>query len=254
MEISFLIGNSIEDIVTSVKKTKIGFAGIARKEWLKKNLENKNTDPNLSSKLIRRKKGIETILIQTNNKVQKVLSLDEIYVFIIPTSDKFVTQNMNGVLGYSPYKNTIHLYVNPDIHFRDELEKTFIHEYNHAYFHTKRNWKSLLDSLIAEGLAEVFSDEITKYKQRSKWTNVLTDIERVDYWLKLKNQLDNENLHSSVFFARNDEFPIWTGYDIGYNIVNLFRQKYLNLSWEELMNKTPDDILILSEFDNKYSK
>lgn len=39
MEINFIIGNSIYDAINSVKKNKIGYAGLKTKKYLKESLE-----------------------------------------------------------------------------------------------------------------------------------------------------------------------------------------------------------------------
>jgi len=84
-------------------------------------------------------------------------------IYVFPTSQSFAREKMFGVDGFTPYRNTVNIYVHPKPKdkklFFQEIKHTITHEYNHAvrfqYFPPSHS-STLLDALINEGLAENF--------------------------------------------------------------------------------------------------
>ena len=111
---------------------------------------------------------------------------------------------------------------------------------------------TLLDSIIFEGLAEHFREQIIGDNQ-APWTKIfkLHQAGVIFLEMKLANLLPSTNpeIRRGVFFG-NKKYICWTGYTIGYHIVKSFLENNLSLGWKEIMARRPKDILSESSFSN----
>ncbi|MEX0920213.1 MAG: DUF2268 domain-containing putative Zn-dependent protease [Candidatus Pacearchaeota archaeon] len=182
-------------------------------------------------------------------KCYKEIPLKNKKVAVFYTDYKFIKDKMGGVGGNALHENLISLYINPsNKKWKDRLESFIVHEYSHLTVFDKRKWKTIEDSLIIEGIAEVFRDEIVGGKP-SPWTSALTEKEAKDLLKKIKNKLKTpvEKMHKELFFG-SKEFKMWSGYSLGYQIVKSFRKKYPELSWKKIIKMKSSEILKKSEF------
>ncbi len=176
-------------------------------------------------------------------------------IFIFPTFRLFVKEKMFGVDGITPYLNVINMYLYPKPQepksFFQEINNTTAHEYNHTirfqYFPLSSS-TTLLDNLINEGLAENFRMAILRGKI-SPWAGALQlkEVERI--FKKIKPFLRSTNLKNfhKIFFA-NKEYPLWSGYAIGYQIVKSFLKNNKKIEWEKIIQLKAKEILKRSEF------
>lgn len=81
-------------------------------------------------------------------------------IFLVPTFDTFVKERMNGSSGYSPWKNTIILAIHPKPGAIRALKKTVAHEFAHVITRQYNKWETLLDSIVFDGLAENFCEDV----------------------------------------------------------------------------------------------
>ncbi|MEM5805050.1 MAG: hypothetical protein QW156_02065 [Candidatus Aenigmatarchaeota archaeon] len=107
----------IDSIVDDIKFSSIGYGGYRSKTALRKQLwfgifgnercirVNKF---NISSYTIIR--SLKATILKCH---QFLPTSNLIYIFVFPCFQKFVKDKMNGVLGFSPWKNTILLYITP---------------------------------------------------------------------------------------------------------------------------------------------
>ncbi|MDP3794654.1 MAG: DUF2268 domain-containing putative Zn-dependent protease [bacterium] len=176
-------------------------------------------------------------------------------VHVVPTFQEFIRTHMRGVHGYTPYRNVFYLFLHPRrpqkrIFFR-EVAATVVHEYNHSirFDHVDPNASfSLLDSLIFEGLAERFQVEVTK-QRRSIVTNTIDRKAASMLLVRIAPHLTSKSkkLYREVFFG-SIEFPLWTGYAIGYHIVSEFRKRHQRLIWTEIIRLSSAELLKGSRF------
>lgn len=243
----------INDLNNQIKLSEIGFAGFAKKEYLPnflksyifqgeniKNLEELNLKTNQVIQIIE-----ETFLI-CNKYIQ---NSKPTHIYIFPSYSKFTQEKLSGVSGFCPYTNVIHLFVNNNFE-NQELKNTLAHEYNHSLI--KHNWHNLLDSLIYEGLAQNFEEQITRKAAPSYATKVnLEDCHK--YFKVLKKDLQNKDLHNSVFFDFNEKkYPFWLGYSLGYQIVKSYIEKHPEKTWTEIIETPPQQILNNSSFNKTH--
>ncbi len=233
------------NLVQNVQKTELGFLGFSKKEYLKDCLEGQISDSSKKFESISDShRQVTEKTIQTEiSRLKKLVSSQKTHIYIFPTFSDFVLNKMNGISGYTPWKDTIFLFVHPKArHINPYLNMTIAHEYIHSVSREYHEWSTLLDALVFEGLAELF---ITEHFNGhiSPWAKALTVEDCRKYLVQIKKKLKSKNDedYRDVFF-NNKTYPLWAGYSIGYQIVKSYRQKYKNIKWDELLKKEVKEI------------
>ena len=200
----------------------------------------------------------EVTIIGTITKAVKkcfdVLHGKVINIFVFPTFSQFVKEEMSGTTGYTPWSDIILIFINPaNPQYDKALSETVGHEFNHSVFLRNKECESLLDSIIFEGLAEHFREQVIG-GDKAPWTKIfeLNQAEVIFLEMKLTNLLQSTDpeIRREVSFG-NEKYIRWTGYVIGYYIIKSFLENNPSLGWKEIMNKQPGDILNGSNFRNK---
>jgi uncharacterized protein YjaZ len=229
----------------SIKQTNNGFAGFAKKEYLLNHV--RNTVFSESSKnSITIQQGfhdITSLLVKDLKLVRETYKTKgDIEIYLFPTLSNFVKEKMDGMLGFAPYTNVMHLYIHEDTltdkNVSTTLQNTVAHEYNHLmrYEHFLET-ETLLDDLIFEGLAENFREAVFPGKQ-SPWSIALNKNSARETFLNLKPTLLVKNydfeIYNALFFG-NDAYKLWTGYSIGYHLVKDYLNSMEGINWKEIM-------------------
>ncbi len=242
----------VNNLISNLCKTSVGFAGFKNKKYLKNHLQlqlfDNNDDKELPKYFFNNKK-IFKIVNNTLSKCQKKLPSKPSKIFLFPTFNSFIKNKMNGVSGFSPQANTILIYLNPSRkNWETALKHTITHEYNHSVVYNFHKWKSLLDSIIFEGFAENFREQVVG-GERSPWTKAVSPEECKKYFSNLKEKLNlqNHQLEREVFFGSNN-YPLWLGYSLGYQIVKSFLNKSKEKYWSDIIKANPKKILKQSNF------
>jgi uncharacterized protein YjaZ len=240
---------------------KIGYAGFRTKKLLRKHLDfqifgrkNKEGSKGSFSPFPFSERDILRVIKNTLPKCLIRLHSKSTWIFVFPTFNLFVKKKMKGVTGSSFWKNTILLFIHPKIkNWQNPLIYTFIHEFTHSienkYFPISSS-TTLLDNLIFEGRANNFVTSILTCKPclGAKALNK-TQCKKILRKLQEKNLLysKSKKLYYSVFFE-GKEYPLWTGYAIGYQIVKSFLRNNKGLTWEKILRLRPKEILKKSGF------
>lgn len=196
---------------------------------------------------VKQKQVIERLIYATVKKCHKILPHPDLPIFIFvypwfPGADNAVL--FGGITAFATYY-TMHLFIDLRSYTRASLKQTIAHEWNHLVFyryHPEYHY-SLCEHMTMEGLAEVFREEVLG-GQPAPWALALTkkEIQKQLRLLKPKLNRKSMKLYRAVFFG-NKEYKRWTGYSIGYRLVKEFREKYQNISWEEIIKTRLEDIL-----------
>jgi len=195
-------------------------------------------------------KTIQNILDGVLEKCHEKLQSKPTYVFIFPNFNKLKKDRMNGIGGFCSWKNTILIDINQVKGWRNALKKTLCHEFHHSVIAVKRNpptW-TLLEGLVYEGMADNFAESITG--KASVWTRALSKKECLDIFHKIEKLLNrsNEKVYQQVFFGRDEKYPFWAGYSIGYNLVKSHLKNNSDLNWNEISKLKPEEVLNGSDF------
>ena len=235
----------IDSILKEIKENKfIGYAGFRKKKYLRnylnyrlQNFKSKNYQPNTKKK----QKKIEKLIRKTINLCERKLKLVKIYIFIFPWFPQKRDKSFKGITGFAPYKNVINLYLYSKNFDLKSLQQVIVHEYNHLAFYfyqkffekKKVKWR-IIDSLVMEGLAQNFEEEILK--TRPIYSKALSQKEAFNLLKKIKDKLyEIDYKFANALFFGNKRFKKWSGYTVGYFIVKNFRNKNKNLKWRDLI-------------------
>lgn len=252
----------LDDIIGKIPEdSNSGYASFTKKSFLKNHLDRQFGDE-IST-------GIENITRQEQSRIKKIIRLTikrcfdksaipplPVHVFIFPWLGTQYEHKLKGVNGFTVYLGTMHLYISDDKFSVKELKATIVHELNHviAYHHhnTIATERTLLESMVLEGMADVFRESIIG-GEVSAWSSALNEQECHNYLESLKYSLDSKDyrLYNEVFFGAEGKYKKWTGYALGYRIFKSFFTANHGLSWPEIMRMKPKDIFLRSPFAKK---
>ena len=237
----------IENFVKEVPHSKaIGYAGFTEKKHLRDNLGYNIPDFENAASKHQAFSLSEPELLRTIEEAlrlcHKNVSTSPSNIFLFPTFSTFVKEKMGGVSGYTPYKNTLILYLSPQEteRWKEALTETICHEFMHTVMDNHYERKNLLDDLVFEGVAESFVSFLFGVKAHMP-SQALPFKEALVWYEKLKKRFRNTKLYYPVFLE-GKEYPLWAGYAIGYQMIEVYRKQHPDISWDILVKLTPKEI------------
>lgn len=237
-------------IIDNIPQEYDRYAGYEEKDKLKEIVQGYSGED--ISKLLISKEKEDQIIEQTFeviNQCNKILPFSEtLQIFFFPTKSEFIMEKMGGISGLATFKNTFLVFVHPDsdLHL---LPETISHEYNHAIILNNIKWLTIGEGIVTEGLAENFRERVIG-GEITPWANSLTEEEAKKWYVKIKKLLsveDNE-LYQDIFTNSKSDYPLWTGYAVGYQLIKSYLKQNPDLSWTQLMSQNTDIILQKVEF------
>lgn len=170
------------------------------------------------------------------------------HIFLFPTFSDFVREKMDGITGYTPYRNTLLIFISPQKNkrWKRALTETICHEFMHAVMNNHYERKNLLDDLIFEGIAESFVSTLFRVRVNSP-SQALSPKKTLHWYKKLAKRFKSTDLYYPIFLE-GKEYPLWAGYAVGYRIVEAFRKKYPAITWNDIVRLTPQEIHLKSGF------
>ena len=161
-------------------------------------------------------------------KSTSLLSADPITfcVFALHPKDSFVIDRMGGVVGSTLSDTTVYLVTYPVAGWLEWVALTVAHEYHHAAwmqrFPNGFDDFRLTDYLVFEGKADSFA-KLVYPNLAAPWTKALSPEQEREQWEALQPHLKTRNVgfQGQIMFG-GERYPTWTGYTIGFNIVQAF--------------------------------
>lgn len=254
LDYDFSISNKKEFISKLITNTKpitgYGYGGYSTKKFLASQLDRNifGAEYNTISELKISKEKIYKLIKNALIKCNRILPVNNLVrIFLYPTFNDFVINRMGGTTGTAPWKEIIHIFVNPVKGWGKHLTETLVHEYNHTVAYEYLNWDALINKIILEGFAEVFSEELLNKKPFVSSAVSLSKSQSI--FKQLKKYLNSRSyvLYRKVFYD-DKEYPLWSGYSIGYWIVKTYKAKHRNISWVDLLSTPIKVILSKSRF------
>lgn len=194
---------------------------------------------------------VENIKIYVTDSDPSVLQISN----ILRSSAQLAVDNINGVLplqvcdivicnnhestipetgagGFSPNPHLIFVYLDTTSEvFLSNISTTVIRTITHELHHTTRSavfpWEnpSILESFIAEGLADNFDIEINGGEPYS-WSTALSDEEIASLIGKAKRDKWEKPGGNYLLWNFGKDVPKWSGYSIGFKLVRDYMNKY----------------------------
>ncbi|TXE16413.1 hypothetical protein ES692_12855 [Psychroserpens burtonensis] len=185
------------------------------------------------------KTTIENKIIGAINKSRLSIFNESLTIYVLPVNPNFkqVVAGMSGIIGLTAGSKQIILTIEPDIlGWESMLEYAVAHEFNHAYwtnlnFGKSTNW-TLLDYLVFEGKGDCFAHSLYP-SVIAPWTMALTENQISDLWNTIEPNLQSKDigLQTEIMFGSNN-YPVWSGYSVGYDIVRTALENNKNLKAE----------------------
>lgn len=178
-------------------------------------------------------------------------------LFVISPSEHFAKDNMMGLTGMALGANIFWLQMYPGTDWEKNLHYMVAHEYHHTVWfarHYNDEEFNLLDGIILEGKADSFAK--TMYPDGfSPWTTALSD-QQIEYqWNRIQEHLDStDSLTIGRWLFGYSGVSTWTGYSLGYEIVQSYIAEHPEMTIGEWTATSPADLLAESGFDPSQSE
>jgi uncharacterized protein YjaZ len=198
-----------------------------------------------------------TIIQESLTKITKTLPGPNTKIIILPASSLSrltLEKNKIPISGITLGTGKIILFIDPTFqNWTDFLPYCIAHEYHHSTW-ISRNWVSsdfsLIEYLVFEGRADLFASE--QYNTISNpMTNFLTRDQEAEIWGLIKNEIFEKGPEriNQVMFG-TDKIPFGSGYNIGFNIVRLFKEKNTASMTIDLIDMDPKEIFEHSGYED----
>ena len=139
-----------------------------------------------------------------------------------------------GVGGSTENPHTIRIWIDPTHpnvieNIESEIRSTLVHELHHAMRNRLYPWPgTLLDDIVAEGLADHFDIEINGQEPKP-WSKALSEEELAAYQKKAQAYFYQQNTEDDyyrwVLGLADDDIPQWAGYALGFKLVGDYLSK-----------------------------
>jgi uncharacterized protein YjaZ len=154
-----------------------------------------------------------------------------------------------GIGAETPSQYLIEIYIDPEFpglvnSFPKEFKSTIAHELHHAVrFKNPGYGTKLLEALISEGLADHFDTEVNNTPLQL-WNRALNEEELEKFNNLAKKEYFSENYnHAEWFFGSSKDIPRWTGYNLGFYLVEKYLKVHPDKKASTLYNAKAEEFL-----------
>ncbi len=172
-------------------------------------------------------------------------------VLPLDPNDTVARDQMHGVIGYCLGAGRIVIHISPAARdWAAWLAYTLTHEYHHSAW-TERYYQpfDLAARLVFEGRADAFA-RLHYPHLAAPWTVALTPEQARHYWHAMHDALASTD--PAVFdhwvFGGRDGVPKWTGYAVGFGIVQAFLERHPEVTVEEWTALDPHALIAASGY------
>jgi hypothetical protein len=202
--------------------------------------------------------GIEVLLRDTYARISRLLPPPDPDKTVCVYANIGLDESVHGVVGACAGDNIL-IQVNPAVSgWQSYVPWVLAHEYNHTvwgynHYYLKGNMgQDLLTAIISEGEADSFAKAVCG-EAAPYWIRALAAEQEREQWHIIKGFLyreDSMELHVRFFFGDGEAgTPPYTGYTIGYSIVQGYLKARPDTSFHELAGKDAKEILEVSGYD-----
>jgi uncharacterized protein YjaZ len=204
------------------------------------------------------KQEIDEVIHKAVTKSQAYINTDSVIFYIQPPNiaSSDILTKMGGVSGMTVGKKRILFSVDPAVaNWKESLEHATAGEcyssyWTNKYYDSTFKW-TMLRYMVWKGKADAFQKMVYP-TANMPWTVALDEPKKAEMWAKIKPKLNTRNFFfmSEVMFGSNN-YPLWTGFTLGYSIVNDALTKNPNMKFEEWDKLDAEKFMELSSWDKK---
>lgn len=200
--------------------------------------------------------NFKLIVESTFKSVVNELPGPDTKILFIPANPKYkdVFESYGiGITAVTVGTGKIIVSINPTIdNWEQLLPYTLAHEYHHSVW-TSRNFETSeftpLEYLVLEGRADSFAKELFP-NTKHPFIKTLSKEQEKRVWglIKLEMNVRNSEFNDKMMDGTK-EIPTGSVYSIGFNIIESFKINNPQIDDKELIDMTPEQILLLSKYD-----
>lgn len=204
------------------------------------------------------KAEIDEAIHKAINKCQAYITNDSVTFYVQPPNiaNSDILTRMGGVTGMAVGSKHILLSIDPNVaNWKESLEHSVAGEcyssyWTHKYHDSTFKW-TMLRYLVYVGKSNAFRLMIYP-NANTPWVKALDEPKKAEMWTKIKPKLNTRNFFymSEVMFGSND-YPLWTGFTLGYSIMNDALTKNPDLKFEDWDKMEAEKIFELSGWNQK---
>lgn len=189
-------------------------------------------------------KAHEAVLRDTLNatlaRVVQVLPMTGLTITVSPNAARAI--GGYGIGGFTRDGRSIDLFIDPAYPnlaavLANRIAPMLAHEAHHAArFRGPGYGRTMLESMVSEGMADHFSVELLGVAV-PPWSSALS-AEETDVWLNQARPLfDSASYpHDQWFFGASASIPRWTGYTLGYRLIEGYKHAHPGATATTLVN------------------
>ncbi len=182
----------------------------------------------------------------------------KVYVLALDPDRHFEINNMKGLSGFAYGNGNILIMIDPKSPWEELLPYLVAHEYHHEVVFGRTIGGhyngTLLSTIILEGKADTFAS-IVYPDIEGPWTTPLSHEEEKAVWEKMSvyRDVDTYAIVTKFQFGHSGlNIPQWSGYKVGYQIMQDLLKHEPELTISEWTNMRNDEILIRSRFEERF--
>lgn len=173
---------------------------------------------------------IRAIVDSTLRRVIQVLPLTAVTITVAPDPKRAIPGY--GVGGYTPNANTVLIALDPAFPglaqvLSDRLASTLVHEFHHCMRWRGPGYgRTLFEALITEGLADHFVMELLATSP-GPWSDAFPRDHTAKFLALAQPEFDATDYNHPRWFFRGDAtLPHWTGYTLGFRLVEAYKERH----------------------------
>jgi uncharacterized protein YjaZ len=171
--------------------------------------------------------SIRQLIESTSERVSPMLTLSGVTINVIPSSSRAI--GGYGVGGFTPTGSLVEIYIDPSFAnlaqvLHDRVSRLTAHELHHA-----KRWRgpgygrTLREAIVSEGLADHFSEEVFGPPVQP-WSDAFPREDTARYFDVARPELGSSSYdHDRWFFNASATLPRWTGYTLGYRLIETYK-------------------------------
>ena len=182
---------------------------------------------------------IRELVEQTLDQAESLFAIGRLSITVSASANRAIPGY--GVGGFAPDGFTMQIDIDPQFPglvdvLSDRLPPIVAHELHH-----NMRWRgpgygsTLLQSMVSEGLADHFAIELLGAPV-PPWSNAFARDQTEHYLEQARPELDSTSFNRDAWFFGTGGLPRWTGYTLGFRIVEDYQAANPGLSAAELVN------------------
>ena len=195
-----------------------------------------------SEKIRSYEEDLRFVAESTVASVKKLLPIKDVDI-VFYENPKGTINEIGGIGGLTPNAHQVFISLNPNHpNFKHALREDLLFTLAHEFHHTVRWQKqvegdTLLEALIFEGLADHFAMEVTGRQKPSPWSHALTPEQKEIFMKKAEQEWNKPTYNNNLWFfgSEPEKIPRWTGYTLGYDLVDDYLKKHPETSASKLV-------------------